>query len=79
MSADGTRDNNTQEQCRDNTCDGVQNNHRDGGGRPRDCTSGARGSRIPKRRGATACRHIGVDIRCRGGVDTRQLTQKKKR
>lgn len=79
MSADGARNNNTQKQRRDNTRDGIQNNHRDRRGRPGDCTPSARGSRVPKRRGATTRRHIGVYIRCRGGIDTGQLTQKKLR
>lgn len=78
MSADGARNNNTQKQRRDNTRDGIQNNHRDRRGRPRDCAS-ARGGRIPKRRGTTTSRHIGVYIRSRGGIDTGQLTQKQLR
>lgn len=79
MGADGTRNDNSQKQRRNNTRDGIQNNHRDGRGRPRDCAPSARGSRIPKRRGATARRHIGVYIRCCGGIDTRQVTQKQLR
>lgn len=78
MSADSARNNNTQKQRRDNTRDGIQNNHRDRRGRPGDCTS-ARGRRAPKRRGATTRRHIGVYIRCRGGIDTGQLIQKQLR
>lgn len=76
MSADRAGDNNTQKQRSDNPRDGIQNNHRHRRGRARDRGPRAGGGRVPKPRGATTRRHVGDYIRCGGGIETRQLTQK---